>query len=383
MNFNLKSEKRILYGKIVKAMDYENNVRVALLSSEKLEALEKQNAIEQESMASAQVEQLDFGGAQNNNLSAMTVTQPEQTTMLDSNPMMSSSGMNKFINFDGGPTPGDVGPSQAANGFGLPISNVGGSDMLQVTNPQDLNTLMSIVPTNVETVQNTSVSPFAANPIPVSNPIQEEAQLQQPMQPMIPPQDVPTLNDLQVPTREVLANEPTNVNENLFSSLSMDKPPVVETVGQPAMANQIVAQPAAVAPAPVQPTPMPVAQPTTYAADGTPMVSSTQMPVEPQPVAVAETQAQPAVETQAPRTITDINEFREYVLDKADEYYQKFLDDIEAVLDQAVEQKETLGELPQTQNAQTLDNPLINDAFTHISNISIDPGAPGGMGMAA
>ena len=371
MNFNLKSEKRILYGKVVKAMDYENNVRVALLSSEKLAALEKQNAIEQESMASAQVEQLDFGGAPtNNNLSSMTVTPPAQTQMLDSNPMMSSGGMNKFINFDGGPTPGDVGPSQvsdANNPFSLPLSNVGGSDTLQVTNPQDLNTLMSIVPTNVETVpQNTvaSGSPFATTSIPASNPF---GGLLQPQQTTLPQEPVPSLTDLQVPTKEVLANEPTNVNENLFSSLSMDKPPVVETtVTQPA---QQVAQP----------EPATVAQPAVanppLAADGTPMVSSTQLTA--QPAAVPTETPAATTEAQGPKTITTIEEFREYVLDKADEYYQKFLDDIEAVLDQAVEQKESLGALPQTQTAPTLDNPLISDALTHISNISIDPGSPG------
>ncbi len=372
MNFNLKSEKRILYGKVVKAMDYENNVRVALLSSEKLEALEKQNVIEQESMASAQVEQLDFGGAPaNNNLSGMTVTPPAQTQMLDSNPMMTSGGMNKFINFDGGPTPGDVGPSQmsdASNPFSLPLSNVGGSDTLQVTNPQDLNTLMSIVPTNVETVpQNTATSgsPFATTSIPASNPL---GGLLQPQQTTLPQESVPSLTDLQVPTKEVLANEPTNVNENLFSSLSMDKPPVVETtVTQPV--QQVVAQP----------QPATVAQPAVanppLAADGTQMVSSTQLTAQPAAVPV-ETPAA-TTEAQGTRTITTIEEFREYVLDKADEYYQKFLDDIEAVLDQAVEQKESLGALPQTQTAPTLDNPLINDALTHISNISIDPGAPG------
>ncbi len=372
MNFNLKSEKRILYGKVVKAMDYENNVRVALLSSEKLEALEKQNVIEQESMASAQVEQLDFGGAPaNNNLSGMTVTPPAQTQMLDSNPMMTSGGMNKFINFDGGPTPGDVGPSQmsdASNPFSLPLSNVGGSDTLQVTNPQDLNTLMSIVPTNVETVpQNTATSgsPFATTSIPASNPL---GGLLQPQQTTLPQEQVPSLTDLQVPTKEVLANEPTNVNENLFSSLSMDKPPVVETtVTQPV--QQVVAQP----------QPATVAQPAVanppLAADGTQMVSSTQLTAQPAAVPV-ETPAA-TTEAQGTRTITTIEEFREYVLDKADEYYQKFLDDIEAVLDQAVEQKESLGALPQTQTAPTLDNPLINDALTHISNISIDPGSPG------
>ncbi len=372
MNFNLKSEKRILYGKVVKAMDYENNVRVALLSSEKLEALEKQNVIEQESMASAQVEQLDFGGAPaNNNLSGMTVTPPAQTQMLDSNPMMTSGGMNKFINFDGGPTPGDVGPSQmsdASNPFSLPLSNVGGSDTLQVTNPQDLNTLMSIVPTNVETVpQNTAASgsPFATTSIPASNPL---GGLLQPQQTTLPQESVPSLTDLQVPTKEVLANEPTNVNENLFSSLSMDKPPVVETtVTQPA--QQVVAQP----------QPATVAQPAVanppLAADGTQMVSSTQLTAQPAAVPV-ETPAA-TTEAQGTKTITTIEEFREYVLDKADEYYQKFLDDIEAVLDQAVEQKESLGALPQTQTAPTLDNPLINDALTHISNISIDPGSPG------
>ena len=372
MNFNLKSEKRILYGKVVKAMDYENNVRVALLSSEKLEALEKQNVIEQESMASAQVEQLDFGGAPaNNNLSSMTVTPPAQTQMLDSNPMMTSGGMNKFINFDGGPTPGDVGPSQmsdASNPFSLPLSNVGGSDTLQVTNPQDLNTLMSIVPTNVETVpQNTATSgsPFATTSIPASNPL---GGLLQPQQTTLPQEQVPSLTDLQVPTKEVLANEPTNVNENLFSSLSMDKPPVVETtVTQPV--QQVVAQP----------QPATVAQPAVanppLAADGTQMVSSTQLTAQPAAVPV-ETPAA-TTEVQGTKTITTIEEFREYVLDKADEYYQKFLDDIEAVLDQAVEQKESLGALPQTQTAPTLDNPLINDALTHISNISIDPGAPG------
>ncbi len=372
MNFNLKSEKRILYGKVVKAMDYENNVRVALLSSEKLEALEKQNVIEQESMASAQVEQLDFGGAPaNNNLSGMTVTPPAQTQMLDSNPMMTSGGMNKFINFDGGPTPGDVGPSQmsdASNPFSLPLSNVGGSDTLQVTNPQDLNTLMSIVPTNVETVpQNTAASgsPFATTSIPASNPL---GGLLQPQQTTLPQEQVPSLTDLQVPTKEVLANEPTNVNENLFSSLSMDKPPVVETtVTQPA--QQVVAQP----------QPATVAQPAVanppLAADGTQMVSSTQLTAQPAAVPV-ETPAA-TTEAQGTKTITTIEEFREYVLDKADEYYQKFLDDIEAVLDQAVEQKESLGALPQTQTAPTLDNPLINDALTHISNISIDPGSPG------
>ena len=372
MNFNLKSEKRILYGKVVKAMDYENNVRVALLSSEKLEALEKQNVIEQESMASAQVEQLDFGGAPaNNNLSGMTVTPPAQTQMLDSNPMMTSGGMNKFINFDGGPTPGDVGPSQmsdASNPFSLPLSNVGGSDTLQVTNPQDLNTLMSIVPTNVETVpQNTAASgsPFATTSTPASNPL---GGLLQPQQTTLPQEPVPSLTDLQVPTKEVLANEPTNVNENLFSSLSMDKPPVVETtVTQPA--QQVVAQP----------QPATVAQPTVanppLAADGTQMVSSTQLTA--QPAAVPFETSAATTEAQGTRTITTIEEFREYVLDKADEYYQKFLDDIEAVLDQAVEQKESLGALPQTQTAPTLDNPLINDALTHISNISIDPGSPG------
>jgi hypothetical protein len=179
---------------------------------------------------------------------------------------------------------------------------------------------------------------------------------------------VPSLTDLQVPTKEVLANEPTNVNENLFSSLSMDKPPVVETtVTQPA--QQVVAQP----------QPATVAQPAVanppLAADGTQMVSSTQLTAQPAAVPV-ETPAA-TTEAQGTKTITTIEEFREYVLDKADEYYQKFLDDIEAVLDQAVEQKESLGALPQTQTAPTLDNPLINDALTHISNISIDPGSPG------
>ena len=375
MNFNLKSEKRILYGKVVKAMDYENNVRVALLSSEKLEALGKQNAIEQESMASSQVEQLDFDSPStpnvNANLNGMAVQQPAQPQMLDSNPSMTSGSTNKFINIqDSGPTPGDVGPSQMDNSnnpFNLPLSNVGGSDMLQVTNPQDLSTLMSIVPTNVETIPaNTgaSGSPFASTPIPVSGP-SPEVPLQQPQQ-MIPTQEVPSLTDLQIPTKEVLANEPTNANENIFSSLSMDTPPVVQE--QP-VAQAPAAQPAAM--------PQPVAAPVATPA-ATPQPTVTSGVTQDATLQTQSVAQQASTELNEPKKITDIYEYREYVLDKADEYYQKFLDDIEAVLDQAIEQKETLGALPQTQQpAQVLDNPLINDAFTHISNITVDPGSPG------
>ncbi len=395
MNSSYKSEKRILYGKVVKAMDYENNVRVALLSSEKLEALAKQNIIEQETIASANVEQLDFGDSPSST-NTVADTQPAQSPMMDTSSTMSTGTTNKFINLDDkGPTPGEVGPSQlgdAGNPFGLPLSNVGGSDALQVTNPQDLNTLMSTIPTNVETVQQSSNSgsPFAATPIPVSNPIKEEVQLQQ---------GVPSLTDLQMPTKEVLANEPTNTSEDLFSSLSMDKPPVVET--QPTTETQPLPAlggtpiPMETPTAMVSSTQLETTQPAT-----TTMVSSTQLETT-QPTMVSSTQleaAQPAMvsstqvettpseepkeevveETEPVKKITDINEYREYVLDKADEYYQKFLDDIEAVLDFEVEQKETLGALPQTETkAQTLDNPLINDAFTHISNISVDPGAPG------
>ncbi len=375
MNSNLKSEKRILYGKVVKAMDYENNVRVALLSSEKLAALEKQNAIEQETIASAQVEQLDFDAPSNANLNVNgMVAQPQaQPQMVEQNPMMPTGGMNKFINLpDSGPTPGDVGPSQIDNGnnpFSLPLSNVGGSDSLQVTNPQDLNTLMSIVPTNVETIPantSSSGSPFVSNPIPDSNPIQSEAPLQQ--QPLPPANGIPSLNDLQMPTRDVLANEPTNANENIFSSLTIETPPAAT---QQPMEQAPAAQPA-MEPQPLQsmPGPLPVE------AQQPAMVSS--VPQETTQPAAEQPMEEVVGETQAPRTITDIYEFREYVLDKADEYYQKFLDDIEAVLDQEIEQKESLGALPQTQQpAQALDNPLINDAFTHISNISIDPGSPG------